>query len=144
MGKKKKILIVEDNESLREILHYALSYSGYVVETACDGLSGLKKLEEDSFDLLITDNHMPRMGGIELIGEAADRKIDIKTLLISGDIDNNIVEQAKEKGVFSCLDKPFSINILREMVNNALKQNEVIERQYKLNQQPQRLEAAIL
>jgi len=142
MQKSKKILIVEDNKSLREMLQYALKLSGYGVETACDGLSGLKKLEEDSFDLLITDNHMPRMGGLELIGELSKRELDIKTLLISGDLTRDILEEAKSKEVFSCLDKPFSINILRETIIKALAQDEVANRQYNFNLQPQVLEAA--
>ena len=72
-----KILFVDDNDTFREMLQYALESFGYVVETACDGLAGLEKLEEEAYDLLITDNHMPRMGGLKLIEETSQREMNV-------------------------------------------------------------------
>lgn len=139
-----KILIVDDNDTLREMLRYALELPGYSVETAFDGLSGLEKLEEDSYDLLITDNHMPRMGGLKLIEEISRRKMDIKIMLISGDLTGEVVKLAKERGVLECLDKPFSLNILRETVSKALAEETLSEKEYGFNQPPQLLEAAAM
>ena len=103
-----KILFVDDNDAFREMLKYALESFGYEVETAHDGLAGLEKLEEESYDLLITDNHMPRMGGLKLIEETSQREMDTKTVLISGDLTKEIVERAQYWGVCECLAKPFS------------------------------------
>ena len=113
-----RILIVEDNDIHRKILCDALESHGYLVEGASDGLSALEKLEEKSYDFLITDNLMPRMEGLELIDEISRKRINIKSFLISGELIKEIAEQAKEKGVVECFDKPFS---LRLMVNKLRK-----------------------
>jgi len=144
MEKRKKILIIDDNDSLREMLSYALRLSGYGVETACDGLSGLQKLEADSFDLLITDNHMPRMGGLELIEEIYSRNMDIKILFISGELTKEVEERAKGKGVLDCLAKPFSLDLLGEVVSKVLEGKEGLYRQSNFEHHPQLLESAAL
>ena len=139
-----KILFVEDNDTFRELLQYALESFGYVVETACDGLAGLEKLEEESYDLLITDNHMPRMGGLKLIEETSQREMDTKTVLISGDLTKEIVERAQYWGVCECLAKPFSLDSLRETVHRVLEEAKVSKREGGFSQPSQLLEAAAL
>jgi two-component system nitrogen regulation response regulator NtrX len=141
MEKRKSILIVDDNDTLREMLRHALVSSGYTVKTACNGLSGLEKLEKDSCDLLITDNHMPRMGGLELIEEISQREMDIKILMISGDLTREVVKMAKERGVFKCLAKPFSLNLMMETVKKSLEEEKVSKKEYDFYQPPQLLEA---
>ncbi len=132
-----KILLIDDNDTLREMLGYALKSFGYEVETARDGISGLEKLEQKSYDLLITDNNMPRMGGLKLIEETSQREIDIKTVLISGDLTKDIVESAKKRGVFECLAKPFSLDLLRETVMRAFEEDKNSKQECGLNRPSQ-------
>jgi DNA-binding NtrC family response regulator len=139
-----KILFVDDNDTFRELLQYALESFGYVVETACDGLAGLEKLEEESYDLLITDNHMPRMGGLTLIEKTSQREMDTKTVLISGDLTQEIVERAKEQGVCECIAKPFSLDLLRETVHRVLEEAKISKREGGFSQPSQLLESAVL
>ncbi len=139
-----KILFIDDNDTLREMLGYALEVFGYEVETAPDGISGLEKLEEESYDLLITDNNMPRMGGLKLIEETSQREIDIKTVLISGDLTKDIVESAKERGVFECLTKPFSLDLLRETVKRAFEEDKISKKEGGFNRPSQLMDAAVL
>jgi len=65
MAKGSKILIIDDEEDLRENLKYVFESEGYVVQLAEDGVKGLKALENFSPDLIILDLNMPNMGGIE-------------------------------------------------------------------------------
>ena len=144
MEKRKKILIVEDNDILREMLSVTLLSHGYLVETAHDGLSGLQKLEKYSYDLLITDNQMPRMEGLELIREIYRREMCIKTLFISGQFTKDIMERARERGVLEFLAKPFSFNLMLETVRKVLGKDEVSEETQNLDNHPHLLEAAAL
>ena len=119
MGQKKSILIVEDNDIHRKILSDALTSKGYLVESAGDGFSALKKLENTSYDFLITDNIMPGMGGLELIDEISRKRIVVKSFLISGQLTKDIAAQAKEKGVLECFDKPFSVNLIAKKLKES-------------------------
>ena len=120
MKRKKIILIVEDNDIHRKIIRDALESRGYLVESACDGFKALEKLEDKSYDFLITDNLMPGMEGLELVDEISRKRITIKSFLISGELTKEITEEAKEKGVVECFDKTISlktmVNQLREIL----------------------------
>jgi len=107
-------------------------------------LAGLEKLKDDSYDRLITDNHMPRMGGLKLIEETSQREIDTKTVLISGALTKDIVESAKEVGVCECLSKPFSLDLLRETVLRVFEEAEISKTERVFSQPSQLLEAAAL
>jgi two-component system cell cycle response regulator DivK len=120
MERQKIILIVEDNDIHRKILCDALESRGYLVEGACDGFSALEKLEEKSYDFLITDNLMPGMEGLELIDEISRKKINIKSFLISGEFTKEITEKAKEKGVLECFDKPVSLKLMLKKLRKIL------------------------
>jgi len=137
-----KILFIDDNDAFREMLRYALEVFGYEVDTARDGLAGLEKLESDAYDILITDNNMPRMGGLKLIEETSQREIDIKTVLISGDLSKDIIERAQKRGVFECLAKPFSLDLLKETVMKALEEDEKSKQACGLNRASQLMGAA--
>lgn len=144
MEKRKRILIVENNDTLRELLRVTLRTRGYLVATAHDGLSGLEKLEEDSYDLLITDNQMPRMDGLELIEEIYRRKMGLRILMISGRFTKDILERVKERGVLECLDKPFSFKQMIETVREILERDTVTEEKVDSNQHSKQLEADAL
>jgi len=123
-----KILVVEDEELLRDILALVLSDEGYHVEIATNGEEAWEKLNDDSYDLLATDLFMPKMNGFELVLKAQRVFPDLKIIMISGGgkeveaIDgNNVIkyqEQTAEVDVF--LKKPYSIELLLSRVEQAL------------------------
>lgn len=144
MEKRNKILIVENNDTLRELLKITLKSCEYVVETACDGLTGLQKLEKKPYDLLITDNQMPNMNGLELIEEICRREINIRILMISGRFTRDIVKRAKERGVLECLEKPFPFRRIIGTVEKALKIDTISKWSHELDGQfPKLLEAGV-
>lgn len=73
--KTKRILVVEDSLTIRELIRKVLKAAGYRVETAVDGMDGLNKLSTEPFDLVVTDIDMPRKNGFEMTEEI---KADVK------------------------------------------------------------------
>lgn len=79
-----RILLAEDDPSMREYLKRALERTGYEVVAVDSGLSAMPRLETESFDLLLTDIVMPGMDGIELAQEAAKAAPDMRVMFITG------------------------------------------------------------
>lgn len=114
------ILIVEDDEAMREFLAQAISRSGYYVEAVQDGAEALRRVEEDHFDLLLTDIRMPGLDGIELARQARRRVPGLCVLLVTayahdalgaGDLDGNHID---------VLSKPFNLTELIDRVETFL------------------------
>ena len=79
-----KILVVDDNASLANTIRRCLEHEGYFVSIAKDGIAALELLEGNHFDLLLTDVHMPGMGGVELAKSAAGRFPKLNVVLMQG------------------------------------------------------------
>lgn len=79
-----RILLAEDDTSMREYLKRALERTGYAVDTADSGVSAMPLLEKNTYDLLLTDIVMPGMDGIELAQEAAKIASDMRVMFITG------------------------------------------------------------
>ena len=114
-----KILITEDEDSLRSFVARALRLDGHETYEAADGAEGLERLNEDSFDLLLSDIRMPVMDGIELAHRAADQFPQLKILLMTGYADA-LVGADVEGARYEVLQKPFSPRALVEAVQRAL------------------------
>lgn len=119
----KNILVVDDSESIRNIVGFALSEEGYNITTANDGLDALNKLDDDSFKLIVTDLYMPNMTGLELIKEV--RKIDSYkfTPILFLTTENHMGKklEAKKAGATGWLVKPFDPEKLIRAVRKVLR-----------------------
>src|ERR1039458_9621785 len=82
MDQGAKILVIDDEEDLRENLKYVLEKNGYVVKLASDGIKGLEVLESYSPDLIILDLNMPHMGGIEFYQKICVRDLPIYPVFV--------------------------------------------------------------
>jgi len=105
----KTILIVDDSESIREVVSFTLENEGYKVLIGIDGKDALKFLDGSSIDLIITDLHMPEMDGIELIKNVrkmeAYKRIPILFLTTESQVSKKM--EAKEAGATGWIIKPF-------------------------------------
>ena len=81
---KGKILVVDDERSMREILEIFLKSEGYSVLVANNGESAMETMKHDHFDLIITDMKMPVMGGIELMEKVKELHPDLEVMIITG------------------------------------------------------------
>ena len=117
----KKILIVDDSESIREVVSFTLENAGHEVSKAIDGIDALTYLDGQKFDLIITDLHMPNMNGIELIREV--RVIEeykfIPILFLTTESQTAKKMEAKEAGATGWIVKPFVPEKLLEAINKV-------------------------
>jgi len=113
----KKILVVDDDLSLRTILNETLSTAGFNVEIAKDGKTALEILSEKQFDLVISDLMMPGMTGIEFMIAAKNiyEKLGFLIITAYGTVETAV--EALHKGAFDFVTKPFSISQIESRVN---------------------------
>jgi CheY-like chemotaxis protein len=115
-----KILITEDEDSLRMFVARALRLDGHETHEAGDGAEGLEKLSEGPFDLLLSDIRMPVMDGIELVHQASARFPDLKILLMTGYAEQRERADDLAAKVIDVVQKPFALPDIRRAVASAL------------------------
>lgn len=112
-----KILIVDDEPQIREILSEYLTSRGYSCISACDGQDGIKKLRENQYFLIITDFKMPLLNGIDFIKEVRQTHPMIPVVMMTGYGEKDLILQALRTGVIDLIDKPFNQTIMGELVD---------------------------
>lgn len=117
-----KLLVVEDDESVRTLAARALERDGHAVNVAADGAQGLSLIREaaGSYDLVVSDIRMPEMDGIEMAKAAAALFPAMKILLMTGYADQR--ERAEELNgiILDVVQKPFTLAEIRSRVDRAL------------------------
>jgi CheY-like chemotaxis protein len=117
-----RILIAEDEESVRSLVARALTLDGHDVMTANDGAAALEVLSstQDAFELLLTDIRMPIMDGIALALAAARDHPRLAILLMTGYADQRERASGLDALIHDVITKPFSLATIRSAVNDAL------------------------
>lgn len=115
-----RILITEDEDSLRMFVARALRMDGHETHEAADGAAGLEKLGEGPFDLLLSDIRMPVMDGIELAHRAAADYPELKILLMTGYAEQRERAEDLMSKVVDVVSKPFALPDIRKAVAQAL------------------------
>ncbi len=116
-----KILVVDDEESLREICVEALRDEGYQVLEAENGRDALKVIAANDFDLVVSDLKMPEMNGFELLEKIREKELDIDFLIITGFATIETAVDCMKLGAADYLPKPFKINHLLVKVSKVLR-----------------------
>ena len=107
-----RVLVIEDNEGLRDYLRVALESEDYEVLTAADGKQALGHLNGHPVDAIVTDLFMPEMDGIEVIAAVRRQYPGVRVVAISGRPGVDYLRIARELGVMHTLRKPFEIDEL--------------------------------
>ena len=117
-----RILIVEDDDSVRAFTARAIAAGGHTVETAQDGDLGLASIRaaQGGFDLVLSDIRMPAMDGIEMARRAANEYPGLKILLMTGYAEQRERAADLEAIVIDVVPKPFTLNEIRSKVQHAL------------------------
>jgi CheY-like chemotaxis protein len=123
---KSKVLIVDDEHDVRTVMEACFSHNDFDVICAEDGLQALKKINEETFDAVITDIMMPNMNGLELASNIRNSQLNasVPIFIISGNSNNTALEKAQEFGVVSVIPKPFNILDFVKTVESKIKQKE--------------------
>lgn len=119
------ILIIDDERSIRNSLRDILEYEKYAVDEAEDGPSGLEKIKNSIYDLVLCDIKMPRMDGIEVLSKA-NEIADVPFVMISGHANIETAVEAIKIGAFDYISKPLDLNRLLITVRNALERNTLV------------------
>lgn len=109
MGSSYRVLIVDDEEMVRNFIVSVLSKHGHNCETAKDGLEALEKIKKNSFDVVVVDIVMPQMDGITLTKELVELYPDLPIMIITGHIEEYSAESAFAAGAREYIKKPFSL-----------------------------------
>ena len=116
-----RILLTEDDDSVRTFVSRALELDGHKVDTACHGVEALERLTENngSYDLLVSDVKMPLMDGIALAHEAAGQWPGLPILLMTGFADQRERAEDLSQVIRDVVTKPFTLQQIREAVSDA-------------------------
>jgi DNA-binding NtrC family response regulator len=135
MERHASIMIVEDDRSQREALQEILEHEGYEVETAPDGETGLKRLSEQSFDLVLTDMALPGVGGLEILKFLVHHQPHCLCIIVTGyaTVKNSV--DAMRQGAYDYLPKPVDPQELRLVVRRALEHQRLRQENLHLKKQ---------
>jgi two-component system response regulator PilR (NtrC family) len=117
---KGKILIVEDEKNMREVLKILLEGENYAVTSASNGLEGLSSLDKDIFDLVITDMKMPKADGFQVLKKVKEISPDTIVIMITAFGTKETAIEAMKLGAYDYINKPFNIDEIRLIVRKAL------------------------
>ena len=120
-----RVLVVDDERSMRELLSIVLRREGYDVTLAENGRSAIEQLERARFDLLISDIKMPDMSGVDVLRAAKRLDQDILGIMITAFASADTAIEAMRLGAHDYLSKPFDIDELKIKVRNALEQRQL-------------------
>lgn len=122
-GAGKRIMVVDDDASIRRTLHILLSKAGHEVVQAADGLEAIRLWRAQAGDLVITDLHMPQKDGIETIIELLSHNPDIRIIAMSGGGQTkrlDLLGNLTLLGSVLTIEKPFTLAEMMAVVNRAL------------------------
>lgn len=115
-----EILIVDDDQGMRELLEIMLTREGYSVSTAGDGAKALARCQRERFDLIITDLKMPRMDGISFLRKVKDIAPETMVILITAYASGETAVTAMKEGAYDYIEKDFQIDDLKRIIANAM------------------------
>jgi two-component system nitrogen regulation response regulator NtrX len=128
----KRILIVDDEESIRSSLERLLSYEKYKALTAADGAAALDLAASERIDIVLLDIKMPGMDGLEVLGKLKELRPDLPVIIISGHGTIATAVDATKLGAFDFLEKPIDMERLLLTVRNGINQAELARQNIQL------------
>lgn len=121
-----KVLIVDDEQSIRRTLRDILEFEKYEVDEAADGMEGLVKIKQNQYDVVILDIKMPKMDGMETLDRIQELNPELPVIMISGHATIDTAVEAVKKGAFDFVSKPPDLNRLLITLRNAMDKSSLI------------------
>ncbi len=129
-----KVLVVDDEETIREMLAEFLEMEGYAVDTAADGMAALSAMEDAHFDLVLTDLKMPRMGGITLLEQIGKHAPSTMAVIMTGFGTVDTAIDAMKRGAHDYILKPFKIHDVIHVIDRAVQKKRMETENIRLRQ----------
>ena len=121
-----RILVVDDEQSIRNTLRDILEFESYIVDEASDGMDCLAKVKQNNYDVIIMDVKMPKLDGMEALEKIQSINPDIPIVIISGHGNIDTAVEAVKKGAFDFIQKPMDLNRLLITIRNAMDKSSLI------------------
>lgn len=121
-----KLLVIDDQQSIRKTLREILEYEDFQVDEAEDGQKGLEMVQKNDYDVILSDIKMPKLDGIEFLEKVLETKPDIPVIMISGHGNIDTAVDAIKKGAYDYISKPVDLNRLLVTVRNAMERNSLV------------------
>ena len=122
-----RILVVDDEEMIRDMLFDVLSQAGYTVKTAKDGNDAIAQIENEPFEIVITDLKMPGMGGMELLQRVQKINTDICVLIITAYSTVESAVNAMKLGAYDYICKPFELEEMKVIIEKAVERQRLLQ-----------------
>ena len=116
-----RILVVDDEQNLTLLLESILESKGYEVETANSGLEAIEKAQKKTFDICLLDIRMPGMNGVEVFLKIKEISPLTRVIMMTAYAVEDLIEIALNEGAYTCVHKPFDIDDILRLVEEALK-----------------------
>ena len=143
-NKQIKILFADDDKNIRKLLVEILSRQNYIVEEAISGEMAIEMLRDHDYDLVISDLHMPNMGGMDVLKAAKEKDENLQVLILTGHGTIQTAVKAMKEGAYEYLAKPINTESLLLKVKNGLERKRLsqmlLEQQNKLYRYHQMIE----
>lgn len=121
-----KILVIDDERSIRNTLKDILEYEKYQVDVADDGTAGLDLVKKNEYDIVLCDIKMPGMDGIEVLEKIQDEDIETPIVMISGHGNIDTAVESIKKGAYDFIEKPLDLNRLLITIRNAMDKSSLL------------------
>ncbi|MEA1945817.1 MAG: response regulator [Thermodesulfobacteriota bacterium] len=115
-----KILIVDDEEAVADILKDFLSYKERSIDVCYDGVAGIESIQKNFYDLIIVDLVMPKVGGLDILRYAKKTNPDVLVIIITGHASLETAVMAIKEGAYDYIRKPCKLEEIRIVVENAI------------------------
>lgn len=121
---KKKALVIDDDIATLDLMRFQLESENFEVETAANGSKGLDFVEENKFDIILTDLNMPGMNGIEMVEKCKEISPDTEIIMITGDGSATKAMEATKAGAFYYVEKPVDLEELMVLIEKAIERKD--------------------
>jgi two-component system nitrogen regulation response regulator NtrX len=121
-----KILVIDDQKSIRNTLKDILEYEKHEVVLAENGPQGLELFDNDKFDIVLCDIKMPEMDGLEVLQKIMEKSSDTPVIMISGHGNIDTAVDAIKKGAYDFIEKPLDLNRLLVTMRNAVERKNLV------------------
>jgi two-component system response regulator HydG len=135
MPEKARILVLDDDRAHAEAAAESLERAGYECRVGASGQEGLRALEEDGFDVVLTDLVMRDLSGIEIVRRVKARTPETEVIVMTGYPSYETALEAMDEGAYDYLNKPIDLNILRAKIRKALEKQGLVRSNVELKRQ---------
>ena len=126
-----RVLVVDDEKSMRDLLAITLQKAGYAVTLAEGGAAAMEAIRRDPFDAIITDLRMPKVDGLQVLRCAKDLSPDTAVIMVTAMASTETAVEAMKLGAYDYITKPFKLDEVNLIIKNALERKQLrAENQY--------------